>query len=315
MEAIFISNPVYLWLLVLIPLYIFSHFFYLHRTHKKAMRFANFQTLRRVDGKRHLVRNYSVLVLRVLTLLCLVLIISGVSVQYFTERDDFDYMLVLDTSPSMIANDVTPSRFEAAKMHASSFLNFASGDVGLLSYSAVTQVHHTLGSTPLDIRLTLGTIPLSRASGTDPSSAIITAVNLLTLSERGKAIILFTDGLDSVSPFMDDDVALQYAREQGVVIHTVGYGTSGASLGYLPDIYNLTSVSDRERLVFLAEQTGGQALFPESNQEVDVFFDDLTSSTSPYLDTVDLNTWGIIIILILLSIEWVLINTRFRRVV
>ena len=47
-----LTNPYYLWFLVSIPLLVFSHFTLLKYNQYKALKFANFEAIRRVTGKR-----------------------------------------------------------------------------------------------------------------------------------------------------------------------------------------------------------------------------------------------------------------------
>ena len=58
------ENPIYLWYLLSIPLLIYTHFFLLRRSKAVAMKFANFEALKRVTGGMILSRNVNLLVLR-----------------------------------------------------------------------------------------------------------------------------------------------------------------------------------------------------------------------------------------------------------
>lgn len=316
--SVFFSNPAYLWLLLLVPIIAITHIFFLRHTQKKAMVFANFEALKRVDGKRHLVKNTLVLVLRLLAILAFVVSIAGVTVYYDGMRSDFDYVLAIDTSSSMVNTDITPSRLDAAKQGAISFLNSldVSAKVGLITFSGVTQVIEPLSLNHLDTHIGVSLINISRISGTDIGGAIVTASNLLTTSDQGKSIILFTDGVDTVNSFMDDAVeqSVSYALENDIVIHTVGFGTKGAPVGYLPELYGLKSDMDRKTLTYIANQTGGKSFFPETTQELFLDFNELTNSAHPAQIPFELKNYGVLIGLLLLLVEWVFINLRYRKV-
>jgi uncharacterized protein with von Willebrand factor type A (vWA) domain len=177
-------------------------------------------------------------------------------------------------------------------------------------------VRQQLSSNHVDTRVSLNLLNISRVSGTDIAGAIVSGTNLLTTSERGRAILLFTDGVDTAGSYIDDSVdqAIAYALEHEVVIHTIGYGTEGAPVGYLPNIYNLSSSIDIETLEYIAESTQGQAFFPATNQEADVFFTNIAGQSSQSQIPFSLKNWGLLIAVALLGIEWFLINLRFRRV-
>lgn len=318
MATVIFNDPVYLWFLLFIPLLILSHFFFLRLSQSKAMRFANFETLKRIDGNRHLVKNYLVLIFRVLAIVALVLAMADMTVYYVGQRSDFDYVLAIDTSPSMLGRDSTPTRLETAKTHAITFLNTldAVTEVGVVTFSGVTNVRQMSTTNHIDARMTVDLLNISRVSGTDISGAIVAGTNVLMNSEKGKSIILFTDGVDTAGPYLDNSIdrAIAYALENDVVVHTVGYGTDGAPVGYLPEIYNLTSSIDQEALERIAIQTGGRAFFPASNQQADQFFTQLAAQSTQAQIPFSVKSWGILIAIILLGIEWFLINMRFRRI-
>lgn len=316
--SVFFSRPIFLWLAVLIPLLIISHVYFLRHTQKKAMRFANFEALKRIAGKRYLVRNNIVVILRALVLLAFIVALSGVTLYYDGARSDFDYVLAIDTSSSMVNTDISPSRLGAAKQGAITFVNSLTSrtEVGLITFSGVTRVIEPLTPTHLDVHISTTLLNISRMSGTDISGAIITGTNLLVDSESGKSIILFTDGVDTVNSFMDDAIeqAVLYALENDVVIHTVGLGTDGVPVGYLPEIYNLKTDVDRSTLRYISNQTGGQSFFPETTQDLFLDFEELTGSSHTAQIPLDLTSYALGFGLLVLLVEWVLINLRFRRV-
>ena len=89
--------------------------------------------------------------------------------------------------------------------------------------------------------------------------------------EVGKSIVLFTDGSNTVSAFVDDGLTeiIDYAIKENLVIHAVGLGTNDATVGYLPDIFNLTSSINTDALDALSSATGGKVIYPESTQILD----------------------------------------------
>ncbi|MFP4524402.1 MAG: BatA domain-containing protein, partial [Candidatus Woesearchaeota archaeon] len=95
------ENPIYLWYLASIPLLVLTHFLSLRMAKRKAMRFANFQTLKRIAGERMVTKNVSVLIFRVLTVALLVLAASGVRLWYMAPQSDNNYVIGLDVSSSM----------------------------------------------------------------------------------------------------------------------------------------------------------------------------------------------------------------------
>ena len=316
--TIFFSKPAYLWLLLLVPLLFITHSYFLRHAQKKAMCFANFEALKRIAGKKHLVKNHLILVLRVLAILAFTISLAGVTVYYDGLRSDFDYVLAIDTSSSMINTDITPTRLGAAKQGAITFLNTldVTAKVGLVTFSGVTQVVEPLSLQHLNAHIGITLLNISRLSGTDISGAIVAGTNLLTLSDQGKSIILFTDGVDTVNSYMDDAIeqSVLYALENDVVIHTVGFGTKGSPVGYLPEIYGLKSDMDRNTLMYISNQTGGQSFFPDTTQDLVIAFNKLNNNAHQAQIPLELHNYGVLLGLLFLLIEWVFINLRYRKV-
>ena len=317
-SAIFFSRPEFLWLLVLLPLLLFFHFFSLYKTQKKALLFANFEALKRVDGKRHLVKNSIVLIIRLIVVLLLIVSLSGLSIYYDGLRSDSDFIIAIDTSASMLTKDLPPSRFDFAKEGASTFINglTAQTKVGLISFSGVTQIINTLETDHLSTRMNINLLNISRLSGTDISGAIITGTNLLLSSNNSRTLVLFTDGVDTVGSFIDDSIiqAVNYAKENDVVVDTFGLGSKGAPIGYLPEIYDLKSEFDKQALFFIANETGGSAFFPSTSQDLYLDLKNISSGSHKATLSFDLGKYGVLLALLFLLLEWVLINLRFRRI-
>lgn len=320
MVSVDFARPVFLWLVLIIPLLIAAHFYFLKHTQKKALRFANFETLKRVAGKRFVVKNTFILVLRSLIILVLIISLAGTTLWHEGKENDFDYVLAIDNSPSMLSQDILPSRLEAAKSAGSLFLDSLSSDakVGLVTFSGVTYVRNNLDADKFPIRLNLDILNLSRTSGTDIAGAIITSTNMFSDDDtRGKAILLFTDGVDTAGAYLDNNIreAVAYAVKKKVIIHVIGLGTNSAPVGYLPEIYNLSSAVDKNAISYISNATGGLAMYPTNSQDLLTQFQTLNAQFHKANIPLRLETRGILVALLLLLVEWVFINLRFRRVV
>lgn len=318
MISVEFARPLYLWLTLLIPLLFIAHYFFLHRTQVKAMRFANFETLKRISGEKLVTKNLTVLLLRFLVLLFAIIALTGATIYYEGDRNNFDYVIAIDTSSSMLTQDLQPSRLDAAKTGALTFIDGLDSQtaIGLVSFSGITFVENTLDTDHTDVRLNIVGLNVSRTSGTDLFGAIVSSSNLFTNEDVGKAIILFTDGSNTVSAFIEDSLneAADYAIRNQIMIHAVGLGTQNAPVGYLPDIFNLTASVDREALNILTSRTNGQVLYPETTQELQDFFETFDSQSTRGQIPFDASRYAVVIMVVLLSVEWILINLLFRRV-
>jgi len=142
-------------------------------------------------------------------------------------RRGVDILVALDTSYSMNAEDVTPSRLAKAKSEVRSFLTRLRGDrVGLINFAgtAVVQCPLTLDYGAISLFLDVAGTESVPDPGTSLAAAISTANGAFIAKERKyKVLIIVTDGEDLEGQV---DSAVDQAREGGVIIYTVGVGTA-----------------------------------------------------------------------------------------
>jgi Ca-activated chloride channel family protein len=186
-------------------------------------------------------------------------------------------VLAFDTSLSMEATDVTPSRIAAAREAAHRFIEVvpAGVRVGLVAFDSTARVviPPTSEKTVLDRaidRLDLG-------PGTAIGEAIHVSLDLLESEERSDeegdagAIVLMSDG-DTTTGRAEGPAARE-AERQGVRISTVAFGTDHGSV--IVDFIPVPVPVDREALRDIAETTGGKAFEAESAAEIVSVFEDL----------------------------------------
>ena len=308
----------YLWYLLSIPLLIVTHFAFLKYTKRKAMRFANFQALKKVSDEKILTKNHVILILRVIVLTCLIFAISGTNLWYKGLTNENDFILAIDTSSSMSAQDFSPSRIEAAKTYSRDFVDNLKSDsaIGIVSFSGASFIEQLPVKDKSEIKDSIQNIELAHVGGTDIPGAIVTSTNLLLNSKKGKSIILLTDGSNTASYFTKDPIVqgIRYAKENNVIIYTIGIGTNNAPIGYLPEYYNISSVYDEAVMVKIANETGGEYYYAFNNVELKKAYDDISSKSKEAYIGLDLSLGLTIITLALIFLEWGLISTRFRAV-
>jgi len=187
-----------------------------------------------------------------------------------TQRRGIDVLIALDTSRSMLAQDVAPNRLERAKLAVRDLVDKLGSDrVGLIAFagSAFLQCPLTLDHAAflesLDA-LQPGVIP---APGSDLASALRTAEEALSTEQRNvKLLVLFSDGEDLGGGAL---AAAKHAAELGIRVFTVGVGSDAGELIPLPtanggteflkgpDGQYVKSKLDAETLGEVAELTGG----------------------------------------------------------
>ena len=147
------------------------------------------------------------------------------------KRKGLDLLIAVDTSRSMLSNDVQPNRLERVKLAAHDLINELQGDrVGLIAFAgrAFLQAPLTIdydaaieSVNDLDTK----TIP---EGGTNISAAITLATQSFGKSAVGnRALVIFTDGEELSG---DAGKNAKAAADAGVRIFTIGVGTASGSL-------------------------------------------------------------------------------------
>jgi Ca-activated chloride channel homolog len=151
------------------------------------------------------------------------------------EREGVDVVLVLDASGSMATEDVQPSRFFLARNALLSLVSRLSGDrFALVAFEgeAYPLVPLTLDADAIGLFLDTVEPGIVPAPGTSLGAGLVRGLELFVDPGRNnKVMVLVSDGEDLEGEI---DAAVAKARELGVVIHTVGVGTSNG--GPVPDV-------------------------------------------------------------------------------
>ena len=186
-------------------------------------------------------------------------------------------VLVTDTSGSMNATDVGPSRLAAAKAAGERFLDAVPDRlrVGLVAYAEGTHTVLRPTAEHAEVRATLD--GLQADGGTATGDALTGALE--ALGERGKnpppaAIVLLSDGANTSGN--DPLEAARAARAAGVPVSTVALGTPDGSLT-LPDGRVQQVPPDPESLREIAEVSGGRAYAAADAGALEEVYEDLGS--------------------------------------
>ena len=272
--------PVWLWGLLFVPLLIALFVRSEHRGLKRLQEFVSARLLPQLAGTVNRPRRIIRFGLLLLGLALAIVSLAQPRWGYTFEdvkRKGLDLLVAVDTSRSMLSNDVQPSRLERVKLAIQDLIDELQGDrVGLIAFAgrAFLQAPLTIdydavveAVNDLDTK----TIP---EGGTNISSAITLATQSFGKSAMGnRALIIFTDGEE-----LSGDAAktAKAAADAGVRIFTVGVGTPQGSLipvtgdngetSFVKDSAGqvVKSKLDDKRLREVAEATGGFYLHLEN---------------------------------------------------
>ena len=246
--------PHLLWLLTLVPLLGAGLWWAVIQRRRALLRFAQARLLASLvpalspglDDRRQLWR--AGLLLGVVSLLLLALAGPQWGLSWETlERRGVDIVIALDTSRSMLAQDIKPNRLERAKLAIEELTRQLRGDrLGLVPFagSAFIQCPLTLdyGAFAENLRaVEVGIIP---KGGTSLAAAIRTGIEAFEGRSGEDAVLLIvTDGEDHEGQV---EAAAQQARDTGIRIYPVGIGTPEGELIVVDEDGQSTFVKDRQ---------------------------------------------------------------------
>jgi Ca-activated chloride channel family protein len=202
-----------------------------------------------------------------------------------TQASAHHVMIAVDTSLSMMTEDVKPNRLEKAKQELTLLLDQLGGSrVGVIAFSGeaaiVCPMTTDIGAAKQLLRdIEVGMIPVP---GTGIGKAIRLATQSLARYPGTKTLVLISDGEDHKT---DPGGAAEEAAANGIRIFSIGVGTaegepipvkdaSGALTGYKKDKKGNTVISKlgEETLTLAASKTGGQyfRVSPSQNEAGDI---------------------------------------------
>lgn len=317
--GIVFNNPVFLWFLLAVPILIITHFLSLKYGKKEALRFSNFEAISRVVKKRisekpypriFMNKNLLLLIIRATSLSLLIFSVAGTVLWYRGETTDFDFVLAIDTSSSMLADDFSPNRLEATKVAANMFVDSLAKKsmVGLVTFSGTSFVEQKPSEDLELLKKMVDSIKVSRMGGTDLGTAIITSSNLLIAGDKGKAIILLTDGQSNVGADVLDGI--EYANKVDVMVHTIGVGTEEG--GKFKETEIISKI-DEVTLKRIASMTGGGYFRANNKEELVKAYKGIAGLNIRKM-SLNLTPAFMFVALMLLILEWVLVNTKYMIV-
>ncbi len=176
-------------------------------------------------------------------------------------------IVALDTSKSMLAQDIKPNRLQQAKWGVRDLVNEMRGDrIGIVAFAgdAFLQCPATIDYAAFLMMLDdiyAGIVPLG---GTDLFEALNTSIESFEKAEETKSdkvIILISDGENTTG---DPLALLPRLKEDGIRVYTIGVGTKEGELiqtseGFVKDPSGnvVKSSLDEEMLERIAFETGG----------------------------------------------------------
>ncbi|HEY2124694.1 MAG TPA: VWA domain-containing protein, partial [Chthoniobacterales bacterium] len=272
--------PQWFWALLGLPLLVFLFARAERRSAQRLQAFVSPRLVPELTGKVDRARRYLRFALQLAALALAIVSLALPRWGYEFEearRKGIDLLIAVDTSRSMLSNDVAPNRLERVKLATQDLINQLQGDrAGLIAFAGRAFVQ-----APLTIDydavvegindLNTETIP---EGGTNISEAISLADKTYGKSATGnRALVILTDGEELSG---DAVKTAKAAADAGVRIFTIGVGTPQGSLiplksddtqsAFVKDSSGqvVKSKLDEQRLKEIAQTAGGFYLHLEN---------------------------------------------------
>jgi Ca-activated chloride channel family protein len=233
------AHPNMLWLLLVLPAALVGFFWWAWRERQRAM--TQFIQARLLPGlifgvspARQKFRFTCIIAAVTLLIVALARPQWGFSWEE-TKVRGLDIVVAIDTSKSMLAEDITPNRLARAKLAALDLMQQAESDrLGLVAFagSAFLQCPLTIDDNAFRQSVEALDVNIIPEGGTALAEAIKTAMDTYKEGDNFKVLVVLTDGEDN------DENALtvaETAAKAGMKIFTIGIGTAEGELLRIKD--------------------------------------------------------------------------------
>jgi Ca-activated chloride channel family protein len=335
MQLFRFANQEYLYLLLILPVFVALFIINEYRRRRSLKKLGDQSLVNRlipeISGIRPVVKFIFVMVALSSVILILARPQFGARIEE-VRKQGVEVIIALDVSNSMLAEDIQPDRLTRAKQAISRLVdNLENDKIGLIVFAgdAYTQIPVTTDYVSAKMFLSTINPDMVPKQGTAIGSAISLAARSFTPGEgRSKSIIIITDGENHE----DDPVAeAEEASEAGIVIHTIGIGStegvpvpfgSGGRRDYLKDADGSTVITklDEEILKKIAVTAGGNYIrASNSNIGLEEIFGDIRKmkkdelETTMYTDYNDQFQIFAAVALFFLILEFIIMERKNRR--
>ena len=323
------EDPIYLWMLLIIPILVLMRFIVWRKRKRNLRKFGDPSLLKEMmpDVSKYRPTIKFCLLLSAITILIFMIARPQVGSKISHEkREGIEVLIALDISNSMLAQDVIPSRLEKSKLLIEDLVDhFTNDKVGLVVFAGDAFVQLPITNDYVSAKMFLQNInpSLITTQGTDLARAISLSQSCFTQREHiGRAIIVITDGEDH------EGGALEAAREaykKGINVFILGVGTSkGAPIpdgngGYLKDNSGQTVLSALNEQMCQQVEKAGNGVYIHVDNTSDAqerLNKELSKLQSGISDTVVYSEYNEqfqifgIILLLLLIVETILLESR-----
>lgn len=230
MQLFRFANPDYLYLLLLLPVAVLLFIIELIRKNKALNSLGDKKLIGKLVPELSRVRTLIKFSLQVIVILSVIIMLARP--QFGSKIEDIkkqgvEVIIALDVSNSMLAEDIQPDRLTRAKQAIYRLVDDLDNDkIGLIVFAgdAYTQIPVTTDYVSAKMFLSTINPNMVPKQGTAIGAAINLGVRSFSPGEgKSKAMIIITDGENHED---NPILAAEEASKAGIVIHTIGIGST-----------------------------------------------------------------------------------------
>jgi Ca-activated chloride channel homolog len=287
--------PLALLALLVVPAALAAYLLVQRRPSRYALAFPNLEVLASVADRSGTWRRWVPAALFLLALSATAVALARPHRSVMVDREQATIVLAVDQSGSMLADDVAPSRLQAAQAAVSRFLDRLPPKfrVGLVAFAADPQVVAPVTRDRQVVRDALSY--LSPQRGTAIGDAIARAAELgrdavgpqperhlasfgsaaaASADREPVAVLLLSDGFNTAGSRTPLDGAAR-AKQLGIPVYSIALGTDEGILDF--GLRQIPVPPDRDTLRAVAEQTGGKYFDAPTEKSLDAAYADIGS--------------------------------------
>jgi Ca-activated chloride channel family protein len=309
--------PMRLWLLLgagaLLVLYVLAQL----RRRQYTVRFTNMALLDQVAPKRPGWRRHVPAAAFILAVTALVIGFAVPARDTRVPKERATIMLALDTSLSMDATDVAPTRIQAAQTAAKAFVDQlpARINLGLVTFNGNASVAVSPTTDREAVKAAIDRVQLGERTAI--GEAIFASLGALTQvpaqdgTDVPARIVLMTDG--TTTDGRSNDQAVVAAKAVNVPVTTIAFGTDHGTITIPQEPLPIPVPVDKEALKSISADTGGQFYAAASENQLKQVYDNIGSSVGFITEQREITVWFIAAALVLLLLTGGLSLLWFQR--
>lgn len=267
------ASPDRLWFIALVPALLLLYWALTARRAARTKRFGIDQ-LNRVLPRQQTWKRHLAVLFALLSVVSLTIAFAQPSAAVDVPRERATICVAIDTSLSMEAEDIEPSRVEAEKVAAAQFVDMlpAGFNTALVSFAGYASMLVPPTTDRGLVKRAIDNLELSPATAI--AEGIYSCLDAIKLAPQDpnhpddpapSAIVLLSDGYSTV-PGRTSSQAARDAKKLNIPIYTIAYGTPG---GYVMRNGQREPVPvDKVELKNIADLSGGEAFTAGSAEEL-----------------------------------------------